>query len=288
MRVLILGGDGMLGHQLLKHFAANHETRVTLRQELAAYASYKLFDRSNSYDSVDVHNLSSLNEVMADFKPDAVINAIGIVKQRNVPNLNILTIEINALLPHRLAQLCHVARARLIHISTDCVFSGRTGNYVENDPPEPDDLYGRSKLLGEVAGAHCVTLRTSIIGRELARKTGLLEWALSQTGTINGFTNAIYTGFTTLEMSRIIEKILVERPDASGIYHVSSNPTSKFDLLVLIKNKLQLPISVRPDGNFKCDRSLNSARFRHEFNYNPPSWENMIEELAASPQEDVR
>src|SRR5262249_32316179 len=131
------------------------------------------------------------------------------VKQRSEASAAIPSLEINSLLPHRLALVCAAAGARLVHLSTDCVFSGRKGAYTESDPPDADDLYGRSKYLGEVASPGCLTLRTSIIGRELSRKTGLLEWLLSQRGaTVKGFRSAIFSGFTTHEMGRIIERLL--------------------------------------------------------------------------------
>ena len=167
----------------------------------------------------------------------------------------------------------------MIHLSTDCVFSGKKGNYREDDPSDALDLYGKSKYLGEVNEHHCVTLRTSMIGREIYRKKSLLEWFLAQKGSIKGFKKAIFSGFTTKELSRIIEMILTQYPDASGIYHVSSDPISKFDLLSLIKDGLKLPVEIIPDRSFVCDRSLDSSRFRQEFNYNPPTWEEMIKEL---------
>ena len=141
-------------------------------------------------------------------------------------------------------------------------------------------MYGRSKFLGEVHEPHCLTLRTALIGRELIYKTGLLEWFLAQSGTVRGFTHAIYSGFTTLELARIIEKIITAYPRASGLYHVSSEPISKYDLLMLIKRKLRLEIEIIPDEEYKCDRGLDSTKFRSEFKYNPPSWEVMIDELA--------
>lgn len=279
MRILILGGDGMLGHQLLKSFAPRHEVKVTLRQDLEAYSAYKLFNTDNAYTGIDIRSLERLVEVMADFRPEAVINAVGIVKQRADAKESIPSLEINALLPHRLAVLCKGIGARLIHLSTDCVFSGKKGNYLESDPSDAEDLYGKTKYLGEVHEINSLTLRTSIIGRELSRHTSLLDWFLSQTGTVKGFTKAIYTGFTTLEMSRIIEKILIEYPDASGVYQVSSDPINKYELLLLIREKLGLNIEVIPDDIFCCDRSLDSSRFRTEFNYIPPAWPAMIEEL---------
>lgn len=282
MRFLILGGDGMLGHQLHKRLRATHEVRVTLRQDAAAYRDCGPFDRQHAYSGVDVRRTATLLEVLADYRPAVVVNAVGIVKQRADAQASIPSIEINALLPHRLAVLCRAIGARLIHLSTDCVFSGRSGNYRDTSPPDPEDLYGRSKLLGEVQDEHCMTLRTSMIGPELRRKSGLLEWFLAQNGTVNGYRNAIFSGFTTLELSRIIERLAVEFPRAHGVYHVSSEPISKYELLLLIKRKLELKVDIVADDEFECDRSLDSSRFRGEFGYTPPSWDTMIDELAAS------
>ena len=173
----------------------------------------------------------------------------------------------------------------MLHMSTDCVFSGKKGYYEEGDLPDPEDLYGRTKYLGEVYESHCVTLRTSIIGKELSRKQGLLEWFLSQRGSVQGFRNALFSGFTTLELSRIIEKILTEYSKKGGLYHVSSDPVSKFDLLTLIKRKMGLRIEIIPAEEPRLDRSLDSTKFRKEFNYTPPAWEEMIEELSGSLKE---
>lgn len=284
MKILVLGGDGMLGHQLLRQLSTHNDVRVTLRRDLADYASFGLFDSSNAYAGVDVRSTEALLAVFSEFKPAAVINAVGIVKQRASAKETIPSLEINALLPHRLAQLCKTVEARLIQISTDCVFSGRTGSYTESMQPDAEDLYGRSKLLGEVDEPGCLTFRTSIIGRELARKTGLLEWFLAQHGTIRGFTNAIYSGLTTQELSRVIQNILAHFPEAHGLYHVSTQPISKHDLLALIKDHLGLQIEIVPDGSFRCDRSLNSDRFRSEFGYTPPTWPTLVAELAADPR----
>jgi len=278
-RILILGGDGMLGHQLFKHFRAAHDVRVTLRQELNAYAQFGLFSSDNAYPGVDVRHDAPLLEVLADFRPEAVINAVGIVKQRGAAHESIPSIEINALLPHRLALMCKAIGARLVHISTDCVFSGDNGGYRDDDPSDAQDLYGKSKYLGEVSDSHAITLRTSIIGPELSRKTGLLEWFLAQHGSVKGFTRAIFSGFTTMELARIIENVLLKFPDASGVYNVSSDAISKYDLLMLIKRKMDLPIEVAADGAFQCERSLDSNRFRSEFDYTPPTWEAMVDEL---------
>lgn len=278
----------MLGHQLLKHFCSSHEVRATLRHDATSYARYDLFNTDNAYYGIDVRHPDSLLEVVNEFRPHAVINAVGIVKQRPIASESIPSIEINALFPHRLALYCGAIGARLVHISTDCVFSGRRGNYSESDESDADDLYGRSKFLGEVQNPHCVTLRTSIIGRELARKKGLLEWFLARQGPIRGYKGSVFSGFTTIELARIIERILFIRPQASGIYHVSSDPISKHDLLLLIKRKFGLSIEIVPDEEILLNRSLDSSRFRAEFGYTPPTWEQMIEELANTIVENTK
>jgi dTDP-4-dehydrorhamnose reductase len=169
---------------------------------------------------------------------------------------------------------------RLIHLSTDCVFSGKRGHYVEDDIPDPLDLYGRSKLLGEVGSGNALTIRTSMIGSELGAKYGLLEWFLSQRGkSIKGYTDAIFSGFTTIELCRTLKDIIVNYADARGLYHLSSEPISKFDLLMLIKDKMRLNVDIVPDAIFQCDRSLDSTKFRKKFNYTPPTWKEMIDEL---------
>jgi dTDP-4-dehydrorhamnose reductase len=280
MRILILGGSGMLGHQLLKQLLSSHDARVTLRGKRAEYSAFALFNEKNSYPGIELSSIKPLADVVKDFRPQVIVNAAGIVKQRTEAKEIIPSLEINSLLPHRLAHLCMEAGARLIHLSTDCVFSGRKGRYTEQDPTDAEDLYGRSKLLGEVTELSCLTLRTSMIGKELLHKTGLLEWFLAQRGTVRGFTHAIFSGFTTLELARTIEKIITGHPHTSGLYHVSSEPISKYDLLIMVKNKMRLKTEIIPDGEFKCDRSLDSTKFRSEFKYNPPSWEVMIDELA--------
>ncbi|MBW3569605.1 MAG: SDR family oxidoreductase [Gemmatimonadetes bacterium] len=280
MRILVLGGDGMLGHRLLKELRPRHDVRGTLRQDAAAYGHYGLFPAESSYFGVDVRSLERMAEVFADFRPEAVVNAVGIVKQRASAHDAIPSLEINSLLPHRLSVLCRGAGARLVHVSTDCVFSGEEGMYRDDDPSDAKDLYGKSKYLGEVGDPGCITLRTSIIGPELARKTGLLEWFLAQTGTIRGFRRAIFSGFTTAELARVIETLLVRHPGASGVYNVSTDPINKYDLLVGLRDRLGRDVEIVPDDDFHCDRSLDSSRFRAEFGYTPPSWDGLLDELA--------
>lgn len=280
MRCLILGGDGMLGHQLMATLGANHELCCTLRQDAGAYERYGLFSNRNAWFGVDVRNEARLRAIIGDFRPDAVVNAVGIVKQRAEAHDAIASLEINALLPHRLAVLCDVVGARLVHISTDCVFDGQDGGYTEHSLPNATDLYGRSKALGEITAPPGITLRTSIIGRELARKSGLLEWFLGEKGPVKGFRKAIFSGLTTIELSRVIERLLHEHPQASGLWHVSSDPIDKHALLTLVRDRFGLTTEIVPDDSFVCDRSLDSSRFRRAFGYTPPSWDAQISELA--------
>lgn len=280
MRILIFGGDGMLGHQLLRQFRTRHEVRGTLRLALAHYSKSVLLHRGNVFDDIDVRNFDRVQTAISQFRPEAVVNAVGIVKQRDTGSQSIPSIEINALFPHKLFSLCRAQSIRLIHISTDCVFSGRRGNYTEADVPDADDIYGRSKLLGEISEAPGITLRTSLVGRELSRKTSLLEWFLAQQSPVKGYRNAIFSGFTTIEMSHIIERVLLSAPGICGLYHVSSAAISKYDLLSLIRDKLGLATQILPDDDYRCNRSLDSSRFRQCLNYQPPSWETMIEQLA--------
>jgi dTDP-4-dehydrorhamnose reductase len=283
---LILGGDGMLGHRLLMHLQGNHEARVTLRRDLAAYERCGLFTPENSYTGVEARDTDRLLEVMAGFRPEAVVNAVGIVKQRASAKEAIPSLEINSLLPHRLSLVCGAAGARLVHVSTDCVFSGRRGNYTEEDVPDAEDLYGRTKLLGEVADAGCVTLRTSIIGLELSRKESLIEWFLAQKGEIRGFTNAIYTGLTTAEMSRVVERVLVEHQALSGVWQVASEPINKYDLLVRFSEVLgRDDVRIVPDDGVRIDRSLSPVAFEKATGYSAPGWDEMLRELGAEVRE---
>ncbi|HVY71977.1 MAG TPA: SDR family oxidoreductase [Verrucomicrobiae bacterium] len=281
MRILILGGAGMLGHQLWRHLRPLHEVWVTLRRPAPA----GLFEPGRMITAIDATNTQSLVSAFRAAKPDAVINCVGIIKQLKEAHHPLVSLTINSLLPHRLAELGAVAGARVLHISTDCVFSGRKGNYTEEDISDAEDLYGRTKFLGELHEAHCLTLRTSIIGRELETKSGLIEWFLSQQGkTIQGYRRAIYTGFTTLALARIIHQVLTNHKDLSGLWQVSSDPVNKYDLLCLAKKAFAWEGEILPNDSFICDRSLDSTRFREKTGFTPPAWESMLEELAAQPQ----
>ena len=281
MKILILGGAGMLGHQLWRTLHSDHEVWVTLRKPVSHYANHSLFDAGRAFTGVDVSNTDTLEAIFRAAKPQAVVNCIGIIKQRREAKDPLMSIAINSMLPHRVASLCDLVGARMIHISTDCVFSGRKGGCTEFDVSDAEDLYGRTKFLGEVHDAHVVTLRTSIIGRELETKNGLIEWFLSQDGqVIKGFRKALYTGFTTHELARIIHSVLFTYTTLSGLWQVSSDVISKYDLLRIAQSVYGWKGKIEPDDDFVCNRALDSGRFRTKTGYRPPTWQAMLTELA--------
>jgi len=284
MRILILGAAGMLGHKLYQRYSGQFETFATVRTHYAAYAHYNLFDPKHIIGGVDATNLDSVTRALADVQPDVVINCIGIIKQLAAAKDPLPSLTINSLFPHKAALLSRAAGARFIHISTDCVFNGRGSMYTEDDPSDAEDLYGRSKFLGEVDAPGALTLRTSIIGRELQTRSGLIEWFLSNTGyKVRGFNNAIYSGFTTTALAHIIADVLKNHPDLAGVYQVSSEPINKYDLLMLVRDAYNVDIEIEPYPDFKLDRSLDSSRFREATDFTPPSWDTMIQTMADDP-----
>lgn len=274
MRVLVLGGDGMLGHELYRELRERHETGVTLRQQR------KEFTGEHVFTGVEVRGSRRIEEVISRFRPLAVVNCIGIVKQRPESEEAMASIEVNSLLPHRLAIASREIGARLVQLSTDCVFSGDKGNYREEDRADPSDLYGRSKLLGEVTGEGALTLRTSMIGLGLYRKTSLVDWFLAQKGRVQGYRRAIFSGLTTRELARVLRMILEHHPQASGLYHLSAAPIDKYTLLLKLRERLGRAIDIVPADEPRIDRSLDSTRFRRVFAYDPPAWDAMLDELA--------
>lgn len=283
-RVLILGGSGMLGHKLYQRCQDRFDTWATLRSSFDDYVRLDLFSRDRVVSKVDAADPGSVEAAMERIKPDVVVNCIGIVKQSPLALDPIISLTINSLFPHRLARLCESRGCRLVHISTDCVFSGKEGRYVETDPADAEDLYGRTKYLSEVGAPSGLTLRTSMIGREIRTSYGLIEWFLrNRRGQVRGFTRAIYSGFTAGALADIISTIIENHQELRGLYHVSSEPISKHDLLSLVRKAFDVPIEIVPDPGVEVDRSLDSGRFRQATGFQPRSWPEMIGEMAADP-----
>ncbi len=284
-RVLILGGMGMLGHRLVRELGGQFTVVATVRENDPHLMGKPPFqDLAEVVGGVDATDIQTVAHALNTVGPDVVINCIGIVKQAEAATDPVASIEVNSLFPHRLMKLCQARQCRLIHISTDCVFSGTNGNSSETDNPDPMDLYGRSKLLGEVTGPGVLTVRTSMIGRELRGETGLLEWFLSRLGgSVNGYTRAIFSGLTTAALARVIADIVSEHPALEGLMHVVSEPITKFDLLRLINEAMALGTEIVPVDEPAIDRSLDGSRFAETTGIRLPSWDKMIVDLANDP-----
>lgn len=280
MKIMILGVTGMLGNAMFRVLSEGdaHEVVGTARSAAAARFFAEPARRRLQF-GVDVDNQDSLVRAFAAVRPQMVINCVGLVKQLADANDPLQAVPLNTLLPHRLANLCAASGARLVHVSTDCVFSGKTGGYRESDFPDADDLYGRSKLLGEVDYPHAVTLRTSIIGHELEGARSLLCWFLAQQGRVKGFTRAIFSGLPTVELARVVRDHVAPRAELHGLYHVAAQPISKHDLLQLIARAYGKKIEIEADNQLVIDRSLDASRFREATGYEAPAWPELIRRM---------
>lgn len=278
-KVLVLGASGMLGNVVLKLLSANSSLAVkgTIRSSaMLQYFSDEL--KKQIISGIDVENFDGLMHLFSVVKPDVVINCIGVIKQLAAANDVLGAIPVNTIFPHRLARLCDVAGARLIHISTDCVFNGKgkRGHYVESDVSDAEDIYGKSKYLGEVSYPNTLTLRTSIIGHEFNSSNGLVEWFLKQEGSVKGFTRMIFSGLPTVEIARVINEHVIPDATLQGVYHLASAPISKYELLRLIAAQYKKNIEIVPDDKLVLDRSLNASRFNTQTGYQPPDWVELV------------
>ncbi len=278
MRVLVLGATGMLGHVVAERFAGRFDLHVGVR---AAERAQRL-GIAGAPHAMDALDPASCAALVADLQPAVVVNAVGLVKQLAEASLPVPAVTVNSLLPHVLADACAANGARLIHVSTDCVFSGALrapAAYREIDLPDARDLYGRTKLLGEVLEAPGLTLRTSIIGRELERASGLLAWFAAQDGAaVNGFTSAIFSGLTTKALARVMEVLIVEHPELAGLYHVAAQPISKYDLLVRLRDVLGIDCEISAVEEPHINRALDGSRFQAATGIEVPSWDTMLAE----------
>lgn len=284
MRILILGAGGMLGHKLYQVLGEGPDVYGTIRGGFESVAAFGIFDPERIVAGLDVTDEKALDRAITDVRPDVVINAVGVIKQKPSSKDVETTLTINSIVPHRLAALSEQRGFRLVCISTDCVFKGDRGGYTEDDVPDAIDLYGQSKHWGEVTEGNCLTLRTSIIGHELSTSHSLIDWFFSNRGgKVKGFRRAIYSGFPTVTFSRLLAKILSDHPDLHGLYHVSSEPIDKHSLLEIVRLAASLDIEIEPDDDFAIDRSLNSDRFRTVTGFRPAGWEEMIREMCSDP-----
>lgn len=278
--IMVLGASGMLGNAILRYFATQTEHEVVGIVRSAGSARL-LPDSLQAWVALggDVDDVDSLIRMFDSHRPTMVINCVGLVKQLGDAKDPLAAIPVNAVLPHRLARLCALAGARLVHLSTDCVFTGDKGMYHEDDLPDAQDVYGRTKLLGEVDYPHALTLRTSIIGHELSSHHSLVCWFLSQQELVRGFSQAIFSGLPTVEIARVIDRYVLDRPELSGLYHLSAEPIDKFSLLQLIAKTYGKVIEITDDRTLVIDRSLDSTRFRSATGYQPEPWPDLIRRM---------
>jgi len=280
-RVLILGGSGMFGHRAWLEFRKRFDTWVTMR---TLDSMPPIFDPAHVIAPVEATDLESVERSFSMVKPTVVINCIGVVKQLSAAKDPIISLRINSLFPHQVAGFCRAAGARLIHLSTDCVFSGGKGMYAEEEYPDPEDLYGRAKLLGEVTADGALTIRTSFIGREIRTTSGLVEWLLSHRhGRVKGYTGAIFSGLTTQALAIVLADVVEHHPKLAGLYHVAADAISKYDLLRRLNVQFQAGITVEASDAVQIDRSLDGSRFRDATRISAPGWDSMIAALASDP-----
>lgn len=279
-KIMVLGASGMLGNAMLRYFAehSSHDVVGIVRSARAAL-SLPASVQHKIAEGGDVDDGDALVRIFDRHRPSVVVNCIGLVKQLGEAKNPLAAIPINSVLPHRLAQICSLVGARLIHLSTDCVFSGDQGNYVETDMPDATDVYGRTKLLGEVDYPHALTLRTSIIGHELGSCHSLVCWFLAQEGTVRGFSRAIFSGLPTVEVARIIDAHVLPFPKLAGLYHLSAAPIDKFSLLGLIADVYAKTIRIDNDPALVIDRSLDSSRFRAATGFEPDDWPTLVQRM---------
>jgi dTDP-4-dehydrorhamnose reductase len=283
-KVIVLGGAGMLGHKMFQVLRRRLDrTFCTVRQDITKppFDRVELLQGNDVLQGVDAADFPALDAILSAFRPEYVVNCIGVIKQRVEALSPIPSITINSLLPHKLAQIVARWGGRVIHFSTDCVFSGKRGQYTEEDLSDTEDLYGKTKFVGEVTVANALTLRTSIIGRELVAHRSLLDWFLAQNRTtVRGYRRVVYSGVTTNHLAELVASIIVDHPGLNGLYQVASEPISKYDLLGLLHEVYRLDVRIEPDDLEVSDRSMKCDRLRGAIAYECPSWSYLARQVA--------
>lgn len=284
MKIVVLGASGLIGHKLSQILGeAGHEVCGFIHGEKCSVPKLDLLPFYRIFENCDVLNLPELSEKLSDIKPDVVLNCVGITKRKDSINVPVQAIGVNSLFPHQLVELSSAIGFRVIHFSTDCVFNGKVGGYTEDSIPDGEDMYGKTKALGEVRYDNSLTLRSSFIGRELTGKTELLEWLIAQNGTtVKGFTEAYYSGVSTIFMAGVVRDIIENYPQLSDLHQLATTePISKYDLLCTARDAFGLDIEIVPDDSFKIKPTLNGGKLASAIKLNVPAWPSMMAELAA-------
>ena len=279
-RLVVIGANGMVGHAIIRamRLDTTYEVIGIVRDNSVARYLRSLFG-GQVLALGNFTTTGALEPLLESLRPEVVINCVGLVKQYSESDNTLVAVPINTIFPHKLAEICSSVGARMVHISTDCVFSGANGGYTEKDAPDALDVYGRSKLLGEVDYPHTVTLRTSTIGHELNTGHGLLCWFLAQQNSIKGYTRAFFSGLSSNEFARVVRDRVLPRPDLKGNYHVAGHPISKYNLLQLVNETYGRGLLIEPDDRLVIDRSLDSTLFRQITGYVAPPWHKMISDM---------
>ena len=282
-RILVLGASGMLGHMLVRVLAPHHEVIGTTLSDYDNKSPLaQVLKRDFWLDRVDMRDWDAFELTVSNLNPEIVINCVGVIKQKMEPGNVLDAIYINSLVPHKIAHLCDLRKIKLIHFSTDCVFEGTLGLKRLSDTPNATDLYGTTKRLGEVTYGQSLTIRTGFVGRQLSGSEGLFEWLREQRGrSVNGFKNAIYSGLTTMALSRVVQDIIEKHSDLAGLHQIASTPINKFDLINKLNSRLALALSVESNTDFWCDRSLDGSEFTGLTDIAIPSWDEMLDEFAS-------
>lgn len=282
MRIAVLGAGGMLGHKVYEVLRAEYpDTFAVFRKCPAHYSRLPLFDHQHMRGAFDARQFSKFDGYLRSLQPDLVINCIGLTTRKLGEQRESDILVVNSVLPHKLKEWCEANGASLIHFSTDCVFSGKSGPYSQSDLRDAKDLYGQSKALGEVEGVKCLTIRSSIIGLEIEGKTELLEWFLSQKGReVRGFSRVMYSGVTTLTMAQTVLKLLQANTPLSGIQQLASQPISKFDLLSLANEIFGNRCSIRSVETPESNKVLIPSDYFNKNDVHTPSWRQQLQAVA--------
>ena len=276
MKIFITGIDGMIGHKIAQSLSKEHtiigSSRKNIKSEDLGINDCELITHDFLKDDI--------LEILDKINPEIIVNCAGITIRRGINDNYDNTILLNSNLPHIIDDWTERNQSKLIHFSSDCVFSGKKGNYLDESIPDATDLYGLSKSRGEVKSKNTLTIRCSIIGREIFNHTELFEWIYSMRGKqIKGYNNVLYSGVTSIWMGRVLKKILKYHTELSGIYNISSEPITKYSLLNLINEHFKLGIEISRDNKIKSNKVLISKKFTEITDINPPNWDDLMTEL---------
>lgn len=277
MKILILGVSGLIGSTIYRYFdsATQYNVVGTVRTDKPKFSH----NSNNIRCGIDALNFDSVKKLIDEIRPDQIINCIGITKHVPAQSDAFKLIQLNSAFPHFLANLSTEVDSRLIHISTDCVFAGDIGGYTEMSRTDANDMYGKTKAIGEIHDKKHVTIRTSTIGHEIDTKHGLLEWFLSQNKSCFGYRNAIFSGIPTIRLAKILASNVVPEWGLTGLFNLSADPINKFDLLNKIKQRYRKDIEIVASDDFIIDRSLNGELFKSRTGVVLPDWDELIFEM---------